>query len=974
MSEVTIEELGYETVSKAPSQVSFYGIGTRFYGENHLKDYPGLYTKVLYFTIFFIPVFALGKYLAQVYDGNEYILGKGKLAGISKGWNASLASVLALFIAWTAFQNYTNSPEYIAKSLYAEALENIEDKDYASAVNNLAAINRGYSSVKQKAKDKLNELVQESNLNQLQPNEVFELIKSVASLPGILKEPLSIYRAYFDKFKSLSPRTASDFASLIAEASKDEAEIQKYDALNYELLSKIYDTNRDDFTLAKRFAKLEERINQCGKCIDILGPFKDRLGLSESARILGQAYAQEGNIEDAFKLLTPYVEFNLKAYHRAEKAYNDALNQEWDDTIAFLQAGRAAQNFYDKYDAASEEGKQQLVDDYYAKRRDRSAKIAKALQTYSDSTHIVPVALDLGTVLLNRSLSMSDESARKDTLKQAEQTFLSVQNYAGDSDQYQLYLGQVYYWLGNETKGEELFNTLLEKYSRSHQVLYSLSRTLRDLGAVSKSKTLLLEAYGKATEAADKNAYAQYLSLLADDLPEKIEWLEKADTSQAYVKGDLLSAKGHLAASEYKKREALNYYQQSIDVYKGIPEDATQLNNIALIYMSKYRLGYAIKDFDKALESLDKAVALVPEDSIVLSNAADQHLLKAYTNLQTPYIDLQSLEMSPSLNMFSYLYRDQKGKDIFIEKLKNHSSFKKGVSYLEKAVLLSPKNVSNLASLVAIYSFIDDQQSIEQLATRFENSELDLESYAKSRKLYLSGEDDQKSLKKINDYLANVDQLLAKKRNSAKAINSAILQSYWIASKMNASTFDGASYSTLLLNKARKVYASLPSSSTRGDLESALIYRLTEKVRAQSSKFKAIYEQYGRSINDTNLLALAMSQDKEILNFVASQGEANELQALLAESYKNFPKSPSVIDWFILNSLGNKLADKVGDALRNSPIQVSKNLLAYKQTASKEFIALHQYMMLKLQGDNEQAKKLLRTAIDNGAQIPSLGR
>ena len=131
------------------------------------------------------------------------------------------------------------------------------------------------------------------------------------------------------------------------------------------------------------------------------------------------------------------------------------------------------------------------------------------------------------------------------------------------------------------------------------------------------------------------------------------------------------------------------------------------------------------------MENLDQAVALVPEDSIVLGNAANQYFQKAYIDLQSPYIDFSALEFSPSIGLFSYLYKDSASKAEFISKLNKNSAFIKGLAYLEKQVLLAPKSADALDDLVAIYSFMDDRESTSRLVSRTQNITLDLASQTK---------------------------------------------------------------------------------------------------------------------------------------------------------------------------------------------------------------------------------------------------
>ena len=973
MSDLNVEELGFKPISSAPSQFSFYGVGTRLYGRKAVENFSDIYTKNLYFTVLFVPLMALGKYLVQQHEGNEYILGKGKLSGFSKGWNFLLISFFAVFVSFVFYQKHVSSPEYIAQELYQDALESIDEKDYDTATKNLKLVYNGQTSSKSLAESKLRELLKPDNLKRNSPIEVFAIIKNIASLKALLPDALETYRLYFSKFENSSPAVASEFADLIVKYSTDESEIQTYNNKNYRLLKIIYNKEPGNFTIATRYALLEERLNNCLECVNILEAHREQLAETEAARILGQAYARSNQVEKAYELLLPYVQSKIDVYHRAEEAYNEAVNKVWDDSMAYLNDGKASQSFYDQYDASTKEQQGQMVDEFYAKRRDASSIVSQTRDAYIESTTVVPVVLDLGIVLLNRALALADPSQREDSLTQAEQTFLSVQNYAGDSDEYQLHLAQVYYWLGKEEEGDKLFTALLDKYQRSHQVLSSLSNTLRELGAFSKSKEYALEAYQNATEAKDKSAYAQNLALLANKLDEKIEWLEKADQTNPYVKGDLLTAKGRKAASENNKAQALKLFQQSIQVYEKISEDATQLNNIALIYMSKYRVGHQQQDFVKALEMLDRAVALVPEDSIVLNNAAYQHLEKAYTDVLSPHIDFEALDASPSLNYFSYLYSTQVEKDQFIGQLAQHSSFKKALGYLQKAMLLAPKSADILDSLYALYIFLDRQEDIKQLATRFEKIEVDLQHQIDDISDFRNGVDREKYRKDYDDYLSDLKTIATSPKNADHELNKTILTSTLIATQLRAVDYGKPLDSRDLLRRAKINFKLNNASSVRGDLKDALIHSLLVSASKKLPSFAKFYDQFKVVLGETSLLAIALGSDKEFNHFVKTSSEGKELESLIIQGYENFPKSPNIVNWKILDSLGSSDASRLKHAFFASPIQKQKDSLLFKRTASQEYVVMYKLILHEMNGDKDAAKKLNDEAISNGVLLPDFG-
>src|SRR5207244_2159341 len=104
------------------------------------------------------------------------------------------------------------------------------------------------------------------------------------------------------------------------------------------------------------------------------------------------------------------------------------------------------------YEQASKPEKEAMVDDYLAKTVQADAGLKRAVVQLTAANKIVHVTLDLGIVQLNRAQSLSDPAARKTELEAAERTFLAIHGLAGDTDEYRLFLGQVYYWLGKSAQ------------------------------------------------------------------------------------------------------------------------------------------------------------------------------------------------------------------------------------------------------------------------------------------------------------------------------------------------------------------------------------------------------------------------------------------------------------------------------------------------------------------------------------------
>ena len=461
----------------------------------------------------------------------------------------------------------------------------------------------------------------------------------------------------------------------------------------------------EDQSYAVELALFYESEGRFDELETLLAPHTETLGTTEGARILGQQYAAENKIQASYDLIVPYTTAKLKSFHQAEKRYSAALVQVWDATLKYLNDG---DKFYQDYDQASEAEQQQMVDDEYAKRRDRSPPVATALKNYQKAADIVPVALDMGLIMLRRAQNLSDADERQQELERAEETFLSIRDVAGESDEYRLYLAQVYYWLGRENEGKALLDELLEASGGAFDTVYSVASVLRDLGASSESQALMQESYDGATLDEDKYAAADLLSRLAYDLDERIEWLKLSDPNTPRILADLNNLLGLQAEYAQNFTQAEKYYRLAAAAYEEKTVSSTTRNDLALIYFSLYRVGRDNAILEKGVASMDEAIALEPSNSIILINAASELAIAACEDLVGDSFSLEKLKTRGHFGLLRYLYDNETEKRALGERLRNHPGIQKAITYLQKVLILAPKKPTPYTELAGLYSFLYD--------------------------------------------------------------------------------------------------------------------------------------------------------------------------------------------------------------------------------------------------------------------------
>ncbi len=341
-------------------------------------------------------------------------------------------------------------------------------------------------------------------------------------------------------------------------------------------------------------------------------PFRGRLGPSEAARVLGQIFLKDGDTDGALEMLRPYAEARLprlqaaqKALENAEKAAQDRLRQE-------LTTGMAPGFNYAAFNAATDAEKNRMVREFAETRLKADPGVASAVEELGRQAKVVPVALDLGMILLEKARGTTDPAARRKALEESEAMFRGVQGVAGESDALRLSLGQVDYWLGKPAEGKTLFDEVLESKGRSFPSLMSVSTLLREVGSETEAKALAEEAFNKANKPEEKSAAAMARAILTRDLDEQIAWYRKGDPNRAEVKVHLTEALGRQALRDGRDDEAISRFRECVADYDRAPEGVGTLNNAALVCFELFRLTGQKADFELGRQKMDRAIALEP--------------------------------------------------------------------------------------------------------------------------------------------------------------------------------------------------------------------------------------------------------------------------------------------------------------------------------------------------------------------------
>ena len=951
------------------------GIGFNVYGQRDWDAETRTYVKTHCFCVFFIPLLALGAY--RVVDASSrswYFIGKEPLSTLARFWNGLLAFLAVMLAAHLGWQAHLASPEYQAKQNLQAAATSLKNGQPLQAAKTYAQLAGGryYAA---EAREGLH-----TSLEQCLQSDSPELVEgglhALAVLPPQLNRPAPLVPDAFqrglslvEKFKARDPDVALDILKSAAELDPANAAVMP---LQIDLLKAAIAAKPDNMNRVVELALIYEAGKQMEECVKLLLPYRQKLGATEGARILGQHLLAQGKNEDAYGLLFPYVQARLAKLHATEMSYTNTIAVVSDRALADLNANRAGRSFYESYKTASKAQQTEMVDNYIETRLQSDPAFKRVLAELKEANQVVPVALDLGIVQLNRAQNLKDAAARKSELEAAEKTFLAIRSFAGNSDEYRLFLGQVYYWLGKSNEGKELFDQLLASRKRAYPILMSLSETLRAVGETADARALAEEAFQTAKSNKEKFGAAALRALLCKDEDDRFAWLEKSDPAAAWVQVELNATRGKKELQQGNKAPAADFLRKAISGYESLPKSASSLNNCGLACFDLYEATGNIEDHRRGMALLEEAVSMDPSDSILLYNTTYTLITRAIMDVVRDSINLDVLGERADLQMLAHLYRNEQERDPIYQQLRNSETMKKGLAYLDKALLLSPKNLSLYAFALSVHGGFRDLNELQKLQQRFRVAAPDLtEARAEMLKVY-QGADNKADLEKLQARIRTLEGLLQlpavqNQTLALEHVNVSLVelwQSVWIC--------NGSIDSRKLLQTALATYNKHPSSASRGALKAAYFFMASEQLAQQNPDYAALAARTRRVFAPEYLLTFVLERGGPMADLARKNEYVTRALALQKETVESFPSQVVATEWALLRTSDPETAAVVAKSFKENETGRLINELRFQLNPLNASVVLEQYWTQKLLGNEKRAVEIYQAALKDGVPMPPL--
>jgi tetratricopeptide (TPR) repeat protein len=960
-------------VKAAPSMFTLNGIGLSMYGTRDFDEETRTYVKTHCICVLFLPLLALGAYRVADAERGWYFLGKERLSSFAKSWNL-LVAIVALFLsASVAWNGYTSSPVYRARQELKKANSFLAAGELlkAAGVYRALAVGDHYSN---EAKAGLQTTLEKclTSDNGTFVEGAFKVLAGLyppmrKSMPGFA-ESFQRGLGLVDKFRAKDPEKALDIFTQVSSLDPTNSTLP---SLRIGLLKDVVQSKPDNMDRAVELAQIYEQSGALSDCYALLESRQARLGSTEGARILGQHCLQEGKHDQAYGLLFPYVHARLDKLRTVERAYTNALQRASNGALDHLKHGQANHDFYDRYDKASKAEKSSMVNLFIKDWTEKDASFKRALAELIAANKIVNVTLDLGIVQLNRAQNLKDPAARKTELEAAEKTFLAIGGLAGETDEYRLFLGQVYYWLGKSIEGKALFDQLLGANKHSFRILMALGTTYRDLGDQNKAREMVEEAYKATQKNEEKYSAASLRAHIQKDVEDAIEWLEKSDPDNTATQISLNGARGEKALEQGQKELAADFLRKTIAGYQAQPRTSATLNNWGLAYLNLYGATGKREDQMRGVALMEEALSLEPGNSVLLNNIMYTLLSSATTDLARESVHLDILGERARISTLGHLYSNLQERQRIANKLRENETMKKALLYLDKALLLSPKSGHLYQTGLEIQGFFRDLPEIKKLEQRMQIAQLDFGEDAEEAKDFYSGRKDKISVEKIKSSIKRYEGFLQNPAVQQHPPTLAFAVETLADLRQTAYAYGESVDTVKMLAEAEGAWQKQQTASSLANIIAALFARAEDNLVQNNATYAELARKTRKALSPRLRFAYILDRKDPLTDEIRKNSEFTRALELIQEYNRRFPDAVSPEDWALFHNLQAEEGTAIAASFKDD-LNALKHELHFRLHPMWANTILERYWFKKMVGDVQGAMDVYQRGLSKELPLPPL--
>ena len=979
--------------ARLPGLFQLNGCGLALYFSRDFDAPTGTYVKTLCVTILWIPLFPVGAYrVSDAPTGGWFVVGREPPSpSMLAARRVALGLLLfgAFMAAWGGYRTTDGYKDGVELSGAREATRRGRIREAAERFRMLARSGR---KVAESARDGLRGAV-EAVSPETDPADAVAVLLA-AHDPGGGAGPVlpDLWRRATAYASDPARLPVANQVQLLTSLAPLAPGADAVAAERRRLVERGAGASPPDLWSVSELAlELEARSDAAG-AEALLAPHAARLGDLEGARILGQIRAGQGRFEEAFPLLDRYLEKRLDRLHSETEAFSKAVAAAQEAAMEHLRRGGETEDWYARHERADEAARSRMVSEAVAARVEKDASLADRRNRYRDAARIVPVAMDLGIVRMQRARSMSDAEEERRELLQAERVLTAIDGVAAGDPEYEFAAARVAFWLGKRDACDAHLAAALEAGGDTFETRSRIGTLLASLGESAGAREHWVAAYALAGSETERSIAAYCVSVNTRDDPDgALEWVRRADASDPVVAAGppgrgrgaapgppaqsppargagggpgggggppAAMAHGDFAAAE----RAL---AASLAAYDRLPRNPVVLNNAALVAGQLSNLTGRVESLEDAGRRLRDALAEMPTNIVVLMNTAQTLSAIGWVRSLDGGIDLRLGVQG----LRDIRHDDAAGLERIRAAARASDEMREALRLLDRGLGLVPGNADLVDTCAGLAGDLGDVARLRELVALVSSHPPDTEP---GRAAYLASRARAADPAPARGFLATARAHLDGLGPGTNDRDRSVVAVACVQAAGGA-WFLGVDVDLAALDAdARRLHADFPSSATRTAERITAALLVHRALCASNPRYAREAGSAGPSVGPEGLLAEALYRDASLRDAVRASADFVRLVDLIEESDRKFPGELGGISRGLLWAAGRRPLEVPAGPGGVEPDWALQGRVLHATSPYAARVSIGRAWTLRVLGKPDRAEEVLRECVRLGGAIPYL--
>ncbi len=677
-----------------------------------------------------------------------------------------------------------------------------------------------------------------------------------------------------------------------------------------------------------------------------------------TATLAGIAQARSGKPEEAVRILRPLVEKDLPAFAAAYAEWEKAAEAKSKAVWSTLQRGTADRSVLARLNALPKDRVSAEAAKWVHEQVERDPRVAELAGKWRPLKDVHPAASELAMVELALGRSMPPGEGRKARLEAAERLFLNLRQILQDDARQELQLGQVYFWLGKDKEGSEIFDRL-ESSGDAH-LLHEMGEVYRELSRMDAARRVLEKAYEKA-DPSEKPSIASTRAMATFVAEEKLEWLRKGDASSPRTRADIDETQARMAIEKGAYEEAVGPLRRVAAYYAGLPESPMAFNNAALIQQEMARVTGDSKHLLEALRLLRRAHESAPEDGIVLGNYVDALGDVGIAALAGNVLRADLLHEMPGPAWLDYV-SPQPSPGEWAERAKAQPELRRAAELGAKSIVLSPGWLVGYRAHSLYFSLTRDGDAFRRFRESVETNPPPRQEAEDKARARARGETTENERKAAERHVARWDALLPAIRKGGHAPTLAYALTQVVSTRL-ATLHLGLPGPALgaAVRDAEEALAVFDAAPTRRVLAAMRMEQAAVGLSSGDPDF-AKWIKENPSVSPIILVPLYARKHPDRASTIRGREDVRRAAEAAAERERLPSRDPWLLGWAWLDLVDHNSKDSVLKVIRSDRTILEANLLDRLLSPGDPEEAAQAWLAATAFGEQELAEKIAAQA------------